>query len=210
MLRDFLCDVGPRLSDASLSNYVCDCPQQEATVNALIDYAYEMEQQVIRGNGIILFGPSGTGKDHLLIGLARLAILHHSYSLKYVFGVDLFSELRDRIDNDASEEQWVLRLVRPAILILSDPIPPRGDTTTFQASMLQRVINKRYNARRPTWVTLNVSSSAEADDRLGAAIVDRLKDGALALYCDWPSHRRTKALDSADNATADSERILEP
>jgi DNA replication protein DnaC len=151
-----------------------------------------MAEEKRRGNGIILYGPSGTGKDHLLVAMAKTAIVDHGLDVKPVFGVDLFSELRDRITDRALEEQWVVRLARPGILILSDPIPPRGPISDYQAALLQRVINKRWNQCKPTWVTLNVESAKQADELLAAAIVDRLKDGAVTAHCDWPSYRRQR------------------
>jgi hypothetical protein len=38
---------------------------------------------------------------------------------------------------------------------------------------------------------MNVKDSNDASKRIGAAIVDRLKDDSLALFCNWPSYRIT-------------------
>ncbi len=42
---------------------------------------------------------------------------------------------------------------------------------------------------------MNVSSGEEAEKRIGAQIVDRLRDGALSIVCNWPSHRKSAAAD---------------
>lgn len=192
LLDQFKWEIGPRLGDATLANFSCDHPAQAAIVQSLKRYATNMAEEKRQGNGILLYGPSGTGKDHLLVALAKTAIVAHDFEVKRVFGVDLFSELRDRITDRALEEQWVVRLARPAILILSDPIPPRGSISDHQAAMLQRVVNKRWNQCKPTWVTMNVESAKQADELLAAAIVDRLKDGAVTAYCNWPSYRKQR------------------
>ena len=38
--------------------------------------------------------------------------------------------------------------------------------------------------------TVNVASGAELDERLSPQGADRLRDGALAIYCDWSSWRK--------------------
>ena len=40
------------------------------------------------------------------------------------------------------------------------------------------------------WVTVNVNSRAELDSRMGVQLADRLVDGALTLFCNWPSYRK--------------------
>lgn len=185
---EFLRTVGPRLERATLDNYACRLPGQRAVLQALREYAGEIHSEIGAGNGIVLFGPSGTGKDHLLVALAKLAI-KEGFSIDFRYGPDLYGEIRDRIERHDLEGPWVDRLALADVLLLSDPVPTRGDLTPHQASMLQRVLDRRYRKMRPTWVTLNVQSGREADERIGAAIVDRLKHGAVVAYCDWPSFR---------------------
>jgi hypothetical protein len=51
-------------------------------------------------------------------------------------------------------------------------------------------VDYRYSHRKPIWLTLNVADGAEAELRMGAQTVDRLRDGALVLFCNWPSYRK--------------------
>ena len=75
------------------------------------------------------------------------------------------------------------------MLVLSDPVPPKGELSDYSESILYRIVDARYITMKPTWTTMNVASGEEADRRLGAPIVDRLRHGALCLSCDWPSFR---------------------
>lgn len=108
-------------------------------------------------------------------------------------GMDLFGDIRDAMDTGDTERSLVARLVAPDVLYMSDPLPPIGKLTEFQAGLLFRVLDGRYNRRRPTWATINVSSGAELDDRIGPQNGDRLRDGALAIFCDWSSYRKVQA-----------------
>jgi DNA replication protein DnaC len=221
-VKEFQLLVGRKYESSTLENFQCSLPIQTNTVRALENYADNIVPNLEAGTNIILNGPCGTGKDHLLIGSAKTILLRAGESREirkfYVYhqiatgiqetvdakkikvlsihidwknGMDLFGDMRDLMDNKyLSEEKFIESMILPDILILSDPIPPRGSITDFQSQMLFRVLDARYRRCTPTWVTLNVRGAQEADERMGAQLVDRLRDGALSIHCDWPSYRK--------------------
>lgn len=191
-LRELLAPMGKLHADCRASNYEVEHPGQREVLLAMKDYAANMSDEVAQGNGIVLFGPTGTGKDHLLTALARHAILKHGFSVVWRNGMDLYGEMRDNIRNDKVESSLILQLTKPDILYLSDPLPPVGDLSPYQATMLQRILDARIRQMKPCWVSMNVKSSADADRRMGSALVDRLKPGSLGAFCDWPSHRKLR------------------
>jgi DNA replication protein DnaC len=229
-VREFQELVGRKYAASTLGNYQCSVPNQSKAIWALENYADNMLHELEAGTNIILHGPSGTGKDHMLIGLAKKILLQagESKRIRGLFhkiistgiktvqnfeiyrndpvvperiffsvhvhwknGMDLYGDMRDLIDNrNRSEDKFIKEMTLPDILILSDSLPPRGCITEFQSQVLFRILDTRYRNCRPTWVTLNVRGAAEADERLGAQLVDRLRDGALSIHCDWPSYRK--------------------
>jgi hypothetical protein len=78
----------------------------------------------------------------------------------------------------------------PPILVLSDVAPPFGALTSWQGALLYRIVDERYNHKLATWANANIASETEGAERIGAAAIDRLADGALVCRCDWPSYRR--------------------
>ncbi len=58
-------------------DYSVDRPEHAKVVAALRAHADHLPAQVMAGNGVVLFGPPRTGKDRLLIGLARIEIVRH-------------------------------------------------------------------------------------------------------------------------------------
>jgi DNA replication protein DnaC len=192
--------LGSRYVGATLESYVTTCDAQRVVLSALRDYADNMLAYGREGRGIVLYGSCGTGKDHLAGSLARIAISRYRVSLEWIRGVDLYARFRDAIRNDASENEIIAPLVKVAVLAISDPLPPVGALTEFQAAALLRIVDERYRRLRPIWTTINVASGEEADRRLGAQVADRLRDGALTLFCDWPSYR--KAATQARKAAA--------
>lgn len=165
-------------------------------LDALKAFAKELPARVAEGRGLVLLGPPGTGKDHLMTALLKAATLGHGIDAEWVNGQDLFGAHRDRIGAEEPEAALVAKLARPAILAISDPAPPLtegskgGALSDYAAQFLYRVIDARYSALKPTWLTLNVASGKEAAKRLGPQTVDRIADGALVLKCEWPSYRQ--------------------
>lgn len=188
-LGEFLQAAGRRFEDATLGSYRIEHPGQQQIINALRAFADTLPDHVRDGHGIVMAGPVGTGKDHCLVGVGRVAIVRHGFSVGWWRGVDLYSAFRDSIRRDEADSRLVDELTSPDILILSDPLPPTGAISEYQASRLMQVIDYRHSNCKPTWASMNVASSSEADERLSVPVRDRLVDGALVCRCDWPSYR---------------------
>lgn len=174
-----------------LNNYRVSHPQQTKVVDALQDYIASIQEHVAAGRGIILYGPVGTGKDHLLFAMARaVMLLMKDFTIAWHNGQDWFGEVRDAMDSGVAETKTIRQLSQPDLLVLSDPLPPTGNLSPHMATMLYRAIDDRYSRNRITFVSVNVANDDEADSRMGAPTWDRLCDGAFKLHCAWPSYRK--------------------
>jgi len=182
--------AGVRYEHVTLENFELTGKRQRTALAQLKVYQKRLGEHLAAGNGLLLYGPAGTGKDHLVVALARQAILRHGYLVRYVSGPVLFRRLRQAIDERTDEWQVIARFVHAPLLVLSDPLPPAGQLTDYQAAVLYELIDRRSRQLHSTWATLNVSSAVEADQRLRPQIVDRLQDRALVVHCNWPSWRR--------------------
>ncbi len=193
--------IGPRHMQATLENFTCTCNEQVAAMNLLRAYLDRLEENVRNGVNLLLYGPVGSGKDHLLAAMAKLAF-RRLIEVKWKSGLDLYAAFRRAadFDSDLSEDVVLRELSDPRILIISDILPPivpgsdksRGVLTDYTAACLLRAIDERYRKMRPVWLTVNATGSSEMAERLGAAITDRLKDGAHCIACNWPSHRQPR------------------
>lgn len=188
--KAFVSQCGRRYADCTLDSFQVDGDLQREVVAEMRGYLASLKERVRSGMNLILFGPKGTGKDHLLCAMAREAI-QQGAELAWWNGMDLFGEVRDRITAGRSERDFIESLAKPHILYISDPLPPVGALTEFQIQTLFRVLDARYRQVRSVWCSINVAGPEEAELRLGPQNADRLRDGALALYCNWPSYRKS-------------------
>ena len=188
--------LGPRYGTCSFANYRVDedtadgRPSQREVYEEVLELARNLPAHSLRGGGLVLYGRPGTGKDHLMAALMYVAVLQHGWNVHWVNGLELYQEARAVVMGDGSERQFMKRLTNPQILAISDPLPPKDGVTAYQAEVVQRIIDRRYRHLRPTWCTLNVQTGEEADERLGAPIIDRLRHGSLRLQCDWETSRK--------------------
>lgn len=181
---------GRRYADATVSTFDQWHPKQAGIIEKIRSYLVNLPERVSEGESVILFGPPGTGKDHLLMSMMRCATLRDGLSVKWTNGQTLWSQFRDAIDGTKSESEMMAELTSCDVLAISDPLPQFGALTSHQANCLFRILDHRYSNLRPTWITLNVAAGKEAEERIGAAIIDRLRDQGHALHCNWPSHRK--------------------
>lgn len=193
--KAYIAQRGRRYATCRLSNFVTGSDAAKETArDALRGYLAEWESNYAAGYGVTLYGPVGTGKDHL-----AAAVCHHAIdsglSVEWIDGMSLFAELRRSFDRDSrdNETRIIDRYERAAVLCISDPLPVSGELSDFQASALLRIIDGRYNDMRPTITTVNVAGGDEARRRLTPAIYDRIRHVSLAVQCNWPSYRTQKA-----------------
>jgi DNA replication protein DnaC len=182
---------GKRYENCRLSNFETTTDAQRRVVDALTEYAKHIRQRVADGVGLILLGPSGSGKDHLLIAVARCAV-YADISVAWTSGVRLFAEARAAIGADHGDPEEVVRqYTRAGVLMVSDMIPPSQRLTDFQAEIIYRIADHRYSNMQPTWLSVNASGPEWMETALGVPVVDRFAHGAISLACDWPSYRRS-------------------
>jgi DNA replication protein DnaC len=194
-MQSLYSDRGKRYRDCRFENYEVSNDKQRKVVDELRAYAAD-RSNIDNGYGVVLFGPKGAGKDHLLMALAYEVAKRHGIATYWMNGCDLHDELKSK-DFSGHRVSFCNSAVSPTecpIFWTSDPLPPSGVLSEYQQRLLFAVIDERYSNMRPTWTTLNVAGGAEAEERMGAQNVDRLCHGSLVVSCDWPSYRKPNAM----------------
>lgn len=182
--------AGERYRACRLSTFVATSTYQRRVVGELTQYASEITERIKNNEGLILFGPVGTGKDHLAFGMC-VELARKGYSVDWINGQSWFGLLRDAMDSKSQREASIVGdVTSPDVVVISDPLPPAGDLTQYQSSMLYRAIDSRYSQGKITITTVNIADDKEADRRMGPATWDRLCHSAWKVHCNWPSFRK--------------------
>lgn len=181
--------AGERYRGCRLETFEMKNAYQRRVVENLREYIEDVPGRMQDREGLVLFGPVGTGKDHLAYSLAIVAA-SQAFTIKWLNGQEWFGRIRDAMDTSETESSIIGEAARNDILVFSDPLPPVGDLSQHQATMLYRAIEARYSRGKITITTINVADDNEADRRMGAATWDRLCHGAWKIHCRWPSYRK--------------------
>jgi DNA replication protein DnaC len=183
-------DLGRRYAPeaASLETFRVYHKAQPPVLDRLRAIAADIQRFVEDSRGLVLYGPVGTGKDHLLA-----ALLYHAAAkgigCRWVNGQEVFGQFHDRMDTGQADEGTFRELARPAVLGVSDPVPPVGNLGAWDIRNFYRVADRRYRLGVPTWLTVNAASVDDLDAKLSEPVFDRLRHGAELVCCDWPSYR---------------------
>lgn len=158
---------------------------------------------------VLLVGPTGTGKSHLAQALGHCA-LRQGYDVLFTTHTKLLSQLHAARATDAYERK-LKQLARIDLLVLDDfGLRPMRSP---QDEDFHDLIAERYE-RSAIIVTSNLDldewGAAFPNKLLGAATIDRLRDGAYRVILDGESHRRPRPLPDAAPATGPSTRKSRP
>jgi DNA replication protein DnaC len=154
---------------------------------------------------ILLVGPTGTGKSHLAQALGHCA-LRQGYDVLFTTHAKLLAQLHAARATDAYERK-LKQLAGIDLLVLDDfGLRPMRSP---QDEDFHDLIAERYE-RRAIIVTSNLDvdewGAAFPNKLLGAATIDRLRDGAYRVILDGESHRRPRPLPDATATASPSAR----
>jgi DNA replication protein DnaC len=161
-------------------------PKQRDYINKL--RGLDLERMTKDGHGLIFYGPVGGGKDRCLAAMLYHAV-ERGFDCHWLSGQRFYGDVRDLMDSKQPEAPFFAGLANPMILAISDLAPPEGDLSVWNLAALYRLVDERYRELKPTWLTLNVETEAEAYQVLSAPTYDRLREGAMVLPFFWKSHR---------------------
>lgn len=131
-------------------------------------------------DGLVIVGPTGVGKTHLLAAIANAL---HARERLFRSALTLVDEAKARVSSGApggDEHRF------EAILMLDDISGIRP--TDFAIDTISRIIRHRYDEHLPTIVTMHSSKSA-ISDIYGGAIASRISQLGPILELDGPDRR---------------------
>lgn len=148
-------------------------------------------------NGLMFTGNSGTGKTHLAAAILN-AVIAQAPELPVIGATmgELLTKLKATYNDDGRGEDELMRTYAEVPLLLIDDLGSE-QMTEWATDRIYQIVNRRYNANKPTLVTSNYADTDLAK-RLtpngqqaiaGAKVVDRLAEMCRKVVLSGKSHR---------------------
>ncbi|GAB3255062.1 ATP-binding protein [Chitinimonas naiadis] len=183
--------IPARYVGAGFKTFLPHTPAQREVVARFRRYLAGFGRAVEQGAGLIVTGGLGTGKTHLVCALANNIIHQYGRSVRYCTSQDMLAEIKAAYGaENKSEASEIERFASYDLLILDEADVHRSTETDLL--LIFAVVNRRYNALKPTVLVSN-QSVAKLKDYIGPRAVDRVLEHGEVIACDWASYRTRAA-----------------
>lgn len=184
--------VPKRFRAKTLEAFAAPGPAQRKVLAIARRYRDTFPEQLAAGRCLILVGPTGTGKTHLVAGILN-GVLGAGHTGLYRTALDTVRMLRDTWRPGAPRpESQVLDALASVDLLAIDEVGVQHWTDSERV-LLTEVIGRRYADVKPTIVASN-EDLAGLERCIGDRAHDRLREnGGTVLVCAWQSYRAAGA-----------------
>jgi DNA replication protein DnaC len=179
------CGIPRRHQHATLDNWHPTNKSQETALGALTSWASSIEDRQENRLGLVVVGPVGVGKTHVLSALTT-ACHQVGICAFYVSWPDALERHKATFNNrDHADRDLLDKLARVPVLAL-DELGVRAGSE-FDQGLLFQLIDSRY---RDQLVTLAASNLTESTlDAIGERAADRLRECAVTVSIIGASQR---------------------
>ena len=169
--------------------------------------AYKKALGIAESGGIVVaYGKRGTGKTQIAYEIARNGVFQNPHLPKklwhmehvplfrpaiYSKAMDIFIDMKNGFSRpkEPSEKDVISKLIE-AIFLVIDEAHVRGETK-YEDDKLTHIIDKRYDAMRPTMLITNLEKH-EFAAQLSPSILSRISEIGGGIECNWQSYRTKK------------------
>ena len=187
-----------RYTSATLESYTHGLLQHAPeNMGVLEDVSRWMSQWRVgqENRGLIVWGPVGRGKTHLLVAIVRDLILRHGVPARFVEFTRLLGQLKAGYSEGKSGTDVIDPLIQVPVLAIDEL--GKGRLTDWELTIIDEIISRRYNAMactlgstnfRPGMATGAAPANAALVDINPQTLGDRVGDRVLSRLqemCDF-------------------------
>lgn len=178
-------DLPYRYRNRTLDNWTAE-PAHAATKRALQAWAGHVRDRYDDGEGLLLMGPPGVGKTHLLAGLVT-AVIGAGFKARYASWPEVWARCRPPYDGNP---EVLLRELGSVDFLALDEIGVRAGTAKEQERLFE-LIDSRYSRQLPTLVATNLTDGEL--NKVGERTADRLREACVGVVLAGASKRTDAA-----------------
>jgi DNA replication protein DnaC len=177
--------LGARWSDRPLLQKTLlnfEQERQPVAYEAVVAFAEEMS------GTLILYGPFGTGKTHLLAALCNKIRTReiNPQSSRFVTAPKLFHAIQERIGLNEPSSSLIVQAIRAPLLVIDDI--DKANPSAFREEVYFEIIDERTKAGRP--LALSTNRMEDLALFVGGACASRLQIGQVAIEMAGSDYRR--------------------
>jgi len=194
--------IPSRYARCELANFEHDTDSMREAYRRAVAF---IEAFPVVDRGLLLYGKHGVGKTHLAVAILKAAIRGKGARGYFFETRELLRLVRDTYNRSVDEtEMDVLAPVLKADLLVLDDLGAERSSEWVQET-LGLVVNTRYNERRATIFTSNLTDPADSTEpnsfifQLGARTRSR-----LAEMCHWVEMRGVDVREVGPHASPDT------
>ena len=177
-----------KLRDASCSTFVEDAENRKA-YRAAVRYVEKFGEMLKAGQGLMFYGPVGTGKSY-----TAAVIANELMNRKRPVIMTSFVKLLDRMSRfDTDDEDYIAQLNRADLLFIDELGAQRGTDTAMEK--VYNVIDSRYRSCKPLILTTNLEMADIKNERdiRYVRIYDRIVEMCYPIRMGGLSWRKREA-----------------
>lgn len=186
--------VPERFWDASFANYDISLDKktgalQKRAVSVCQAFAENFDVVLREGGNLLLVGECGTGKTHLACAIAN-HVMRNGRSCLFIEATTIVSRMvaARSFSSETSPEDILNDLASVDLLVIDEMEEINGEDAR---TILNKVINARYEKRRPSPPTIGISNLPREDlvQKLSVKAIDRLSEKGRLIPFPWKSNR---------------------
>lgn len=145
--------------------------------------AVQMFRELLSGT-LILYGPYGTGKTHLLAALCN-SLLDLEIASRFVTAPNLFAAITGRMSNREEYDDLLFQAIRTPLLVIDDI--DKAKHSDFREEIYFDIIDGRVKRKLP--IALSTNRLSELESFVGGACLSRLSIKQLAVEMTGSDYR---------------------